>query len=181
MKKGRMILLITCSLLITVAIVMWVFNYQFLLLSKGFSLDSNAVVTQGEDASGEEFRIMGNSEEGKHSALAVAKKGFLGIWSFEQFVDERQPDTRQLVVSTLNAVPDYSNPKTAWESIFVFAGDNAIRDLTDISDLPELKGSTVKVSQNDRWYTVCITWQGRELSGSTVSLYGIMKEHGFVE
>jgi hypothetical protein len=101
----------------------------------------------------------------------------------EQYVNERAPETRQLVVSTLNVIPEFSNlPKMPYESIIVYAGDNAIRSLTDLTEFPGLKNSIVKVSQNGRWYTACITWQGYDLSeNNSFSFYGFLKERKYID
>ena len=182
MKKGRLFVIAVCSLAVTVAIAAWIFNYQLLLLSKGFSLNEKTVITEGKDASGREFRIIGNSEEGKHSALALVKKGFAGIWFIEQYADERPSETRQLVVSTLNVIPDFSNPvRMPFEAIFVYAGDNAIRYLTVLSDLPDPDNSIVDISQNGRYYTVCITWRGYGTPYNGFSFYQYLKDRAYIE
>ena len=181
MLTSALLIIAACVLVLSAVVFLWVFNYQLLLLSKGFPGRSETVITEGTDASGKEFRMIGNSSEGKHTALAVVKKGFLGIWHYEQYTTERNAETGQIVVSSLDVIPELPGNKTTSAIIIVYAGNNAIRDLPDFSDLPDPEHSTVEVSQNGEWYTVCIKWQGKGFEYNGFSLYSYMKERGLVK
>ena len=59
-KWGRLLIIAACVLVLSAVVFLWVFNYQLLLLSKGFPGRSETVITEGTDASGKEFRMIGN-------------------------------------------------------------------------------------------------------------------------
>ena len=167
MSKTKKVWIIIIAALVTVLGAAWIWNYQLLLLFHGFPLDDAALISSGEDASGQKYRIIGNSSEGKHTALMVVKQGVMGVWTVYEFTNQRQEETGLLTVSTLDARMESREGqplKTDFETTLVYAGNNAIRPIPDLEGiLPD--GCSMHCTQNGAWYTVCLNYRGNKSIG----------------
>jgi len=181
MNKTKMVWIII-SAMVTVLAAAWIWNYQLLLLFHGFPLDDAALISSGEDASGQKYRIIGNSSEGKHTALMVVKQGVMGVWTVYEFTNQRQEETGLLTVSTLDARMESregQSPKTEFETTIVYAGNNAIRPMPDMEGiLPD--GCSMHCTQNGAWYTVCLNYRWPGNKSKSIRFYDFLKEQKII-
>ena len=182
MINTKKVWIIIISALVTVLAAAWIWNYQLLLLFHHFPLDDAALITSGEDAGGQKYRIIGNSPEGKHTALMVVKRGAMGVWTVYEFSDQRQEETGLLTVSTLDARMESQEGqplKTGFETTIVYAGNNAIRPIPDLEGiLPD--GCSMHCIQNGAWYTVCLNYRWDGNKSKSIGFYDFLKEQKII-
>lgn len=184
-KRRKKIILGAVLSLLVLLCILYACNYSMILSFNGLSPSKEAIIHIGIDANGQEYRIVGNATNGRHSALGVVTKNRIGLWRISLYEDSR--DQNGLIsISTLNVAGlktfGSARIQTVFETHIVYAGNNAIHKIPDNfgSELPP--NISVQVYQNQSNYILHFIYFGSDITVmNQVHPYELLKTAGCIE